>query len=286
MQKSNSKNRLDKFNLWMYNFIATILPYSTSLPVAVLTANSVKEFLGLDPYSAGVLVFGLEAIGLLCTSLLVDAVVSWIRSRNAKAFAPILLFGTVVFVYIRILISLNVTLEKAAGNINPALTDVITLLCYVPLLAGVLAGWNKLRIEDRNKNEQDKLHDEEVKERHRLQQIEVTERDRKAEREAELAKLRIQEEQKTARAKVKADALATKPAPVPAPVYQQVVPNVKDVASKYKQEMYNLVTEVYTATSKLPRVKHLADEFNLDYEKNKGYISTLIKQWKTDHNIQ
>ena len=286
MENLDTKNRWEKFNLWMYNFLASVLPYSTSFPVAILTAKSAKEFLGLDPYTAGILVFGLEGIGLLCTSLLVDAGVQWIRSKSAKSFVPVLLFGTVIFVYVRILISLNVTLEQATGNDNPALSGVITLLCYIPLLSGVLAGWNKLRIEDRNKNETTRIREEELKERHRNQQIEITQQENEARRQIEIEKIRIQEEQKTARVKAKADALALQPKQV---VYQQETPAVSSVAplsaSQFKDDMIILLNETYNDLGKVPSVKQLADQFDLSYENNKGYISTLRKKWAEENGI-
>lgn len=294
--KQIEKGKLERFNVWMYNFLAFVLPYTTSFPVAVLTAKSVDDFLHLGIYVSGVLVFGLESIGVLCTSLLVDSVVAWVRSRTTKSFAPIVLFLTVIIIYIRILISLNVTLEQAAGNTNSALADVIALLCLIPPISGVISGWNKLRIENKHKESDDRFHNESREDQLRR---EAQEREDKiaqdnairaeAERRDKLAfereKIRIQEEQKTLRAKAKAEAQQMQPALV----HQQVVPqqntNTALVASQFKSEILNLLSSMYADLKEVPSVKQLADHFELDYEKNKGYISTLRKKWAEENNI-
>lgn len=206
MENKNSQSNWEKFNVWMYNFLSAVLPYSTPLPIAILTARSARTFLELDPYTAGVLVFGLEGLGLLCTSLLVDAVVQWIRSRNIKSFAPVILFGAIVYVYVRILISLNVTLKLATGNNNPELSTVITLLCYVPLISGVINGWNKLRIDDKKKSEDDKFHAETREDKLRRERLEEEDRIRREQMEFHKEKLRIEEENKTARTRATVDA--------------------------------------------------------------------------------
>jgi hypothetical protein len=283
MENRQTLTGWEKFNLRVYSFLIAVLPYLTPLPVAWMTADSAESFLGLNPYISGILVFGLEGIGLLCTSLAVDAVVEWVRSRSWKTFVPVMMFAAIVYAYIRILITLNVTLEQSTGNTNASLSEVITLLCYLPMISGFINGWNKLRVENRSKQEQDKMNEEEKAERHRNQQIEVTERERDAQRKTEIEKLRIQEEQKTERARAKAQALAAQPQQV----YQQVTPAVasQESASQYKDEMLQLMNDVYRDLGTVPTVKQMADQYNLDYERNKGYISTLRKKWAVDNNV-
>jgi len=293
MENQTTKTNWERFNLWVFNFLAAVLPYSTPLPIAIYTAINAKKFLGLDPYTSGILVFGLEGIGLLCTSLLVDAIVEWVKSRNVRAFAPIILFGVIVFVYIRILISLNVTLEQAAGNNNAALANVVTLICYIPLISGVINGWNKLRIENRDKQERDVIHNESRADQLRREEQEREDRQKQYDAEqADIARreqlafererIRIQEEQKTERVRAK----ASQPV-IQQPARPQETPQAISgaVASQYSAEMYALLTEVYNATGEVAGVKTLADQFSLNYDKNKGYISTLRKKWATEHNI-
>jgi hypothetical protein len=139
---------LERFNPSAYKFLAAVLPYLTPIPVAWLTSASASEFLQLPPQIAFILVFALEGIGLWFTSLLVDAVVDWIKSRNLKTFALVVMFGVVVAIYITILVNLNVTLEQAKNSgANPALSRVITLMCFLPLLTGVGNGYYKIKLD-------------------------------------------------------------------------------------------------------------------------------------------
>lgn len=155
----------EKFNPSAYRFLAAVLPYLTPLPVAWLTADSASEFLNFPPNISFVFVFALEGIGLWFTSLLVDAIVDWVRSRNWKTFAIILMFGIVVTVYVTILVDLNVTLENAVGNGNPALSRIITLMCYLPLITGVGNGYYKLKLEHRTETERARQEANELAER-------------------------------------------------------------------------------------------------------------------------
>lgn len=143
----------ERFNPSAFRFLAAVLPYLTPFPVAWLTAHSASDFLDFTPTVAFIFVFALEGIGLWFTSLLVDAVVDWIRSRNIKTFSLVGIFALVVFVYISILVTLNVTLEASVGNSNPSLSKVITLLCYLPLLTGIGNGYYKLKLEGRRYQE-------------------------------------------------------------------------------------------------------------------------------------
>lgn len=147
---------LEKFNPSAYRFLAALLPYLTPIPVAWLTANSSATFLHFDPGVAFIFVFSLEGIGLWFTSLLVDSIVDFIRSRNWKTIGIVVLFGFAVTAYVYILVNLNVTLEQANttnGIYNPALSKVITLLCFLPLITGIGNGYYKLQVERKTTNE-------------------------------------------------------------------------------------------------------------------------------------
>lgn len=137
----------ESLNPAIFRFLAALLPYLTPVPVATLTAASATEFLGFSKEVAFVLVFSLEGIGLWFTTLLVDSFVEAVRSRNWKSWGVVLMFLAVIFAYIRILIDLNVTIETALNTIHPALSRVITLLCYLPLIAGIGNGYYKLTLK-------------------------------------------------------------------------------------------------------------------------------------------
>jgi len=143
----------EKFNPAAFRFLSAFLPYLTPLPVAVMTSNSASQFLGFSKTMSGVFVLALEGMGLWFTSLLVDSVVDWIKSKNKKSFFIVLLFGFVVSIYVYILVSLNVTLERAVGDVSEELSSVITLLCFLPLLSGIGNGYYKLQLEERYKRE-------------------------------------------------------------------------------------------------------------------------------------
>lgn len=137
-----------------FRFLAAVLPYATPYPVAKLTSQSAVRFLNFDKYTSFVLVFGLEGIGLWFTSLLVDSVVEAIRSKSIRAWIMVLLFAMAIGSYITILVNLNVTLETTLENPNPALSKVITLLCFLPLLTGIGNGYYKLQLSFQAKNQE------------------------------------------------------------------------------------------------------------------------------------
>ena len=153
---------LERFNPSAFRFLSALLPYLTPLPVAWLTTHSSASFLKFTPNVSFIFVYALEGIGLWFTSLLVDAVVDWVRSKNWKTFVPVLMFGGAVAAYVYILVSLNVTLEQAVGNQTPQLSKVITLLCFLPLLTGIGNGYYKLKLDYKTQSELSKLHQEDI----------------------------------------------------------------------------------------------------------------------------
>lgn len=163
---------LEQFNPSAFRFLAAVLPYLTPIPVAWLTASSATSFLKFSPVVSVIFVFGLEGIGLWFTSLLVDAVVEWIRSKNWKSSAPMIMFGIVVAIYVYILVNLNVTLEQATGNTNASLSKVITLLCFLPLITGIGNGYYKLKLDYKTQTELAKRHMEEREDKIRNEQRE------------------------------------------------------------------------------------------------------------------
>lgn len=137
----------EKFNPSAYRFLGASLPYLTPLPVAWLTSKSAETFLKFTPGIAFVFVFSLEGIGLWFTSLLVDSVVDWIRSRNWKTGAIVAVLTLAVSSYIYLLVSLNVLLESTASEVNPIYKQVVTLLCFLPLISGIGNGYYKLKLK-------------------------------------------------------------------------------------------------------------------------------------------
>lgn len=153
---------LERFNPAAFRFLSAVLPYLTPIPVAWLTARSASLYLHFDSTVAFIFVFCLEGIGLWFTSLLVDSVVDWVRSRNWKSFVPVVLFFIAVISYVYLLVNLNVTLESASGNSNPVLSKVITLMCFLPLITGIGNGYYKLKLDYKTDLEESKKRKEEM----------------------------------------------------------------------------------------------------------------------------
>lgn len=185
---------IERFGPSAFRFLAAVLPYLTPIPVAWLTADSSAEFLNFPPQIAFLFVFALEGIGLWFTSLLVDAVVDWVRSRNWKSFTPVLLFLGTVVVYVYILVNLNVTLEEAVGSPNPALSRVITLLCFLPLLTGIGNGYYKLKLDYKTQSELDRQHREDLELRNRQMEEEAEFRKLESQKDERLQKYRLKYE--------------------------------------------------------------------------------------------
>ena len=165
----------EKFNPAAFRFLAAVLPYTTPFPVAWLTMNSAEKFLNFTPAVAFTFVFGLEGMGLWFTSLFVDSIIDFIRSRNLKTSILVALFGAVVIGYVYLLVSLNVTLKASSGQANVELERVITLLCFLPLLTGVGNGYYKWKLEQKDLQIQSQSK-EEVKEkeiRHEQNQLKL-----------------------------------------------------------------------------------------------------------------
>lgn len=148
----------EKFNPSAYRFLGAVLPYLTPLPVAWLTASSAEKFLGFTPSIAFIFVFVLEGIGLWFTSLLVDAVVDWIRSRNWKSGTIVIILSAAVLAYVYLLVSLNVLLKGNAGSIY---SQVVTLLCFLPLISGIGNGYYKLKLRTDKQIEESKNYERE-----------------------------------------------------------------------------------------------------------------------------
>lgn len=155
----------EKFNPSAYRFLGATLPYLTPLPVASLTSSSARAFLGFDPWIAFTFVFSLEGMGLWFTSLLVDAVVDWIRSRNWKTFAIVAVLAGAVGAYIYLLVSLNVLLHTESED--TIYRQVVTLLCFLPLISGIGNGYYKIKLKNDAAETDNKQYQRELDERKR-----------------------------------------------------------------------------------------------------------------------
>jgi len=58
-----------------------------------------------------------------------------------------------------------VTLEEATGTLNPALSRVITFMCFLPLLTGVGNGYYKLKLDYKTESENIRIRQESLEEK-------------------------------------------------------------------------------------------------------------------------
>ena len=277
---------LERFNPSAFRFLAAALPYLTPVPVAWLTADSASQFLSFTPSIAFVFVFALEGIGLWFTSMLVDAVVDWVRSRNARSFVPVALFAVVVFVYVRLLIDLNVTLEAASGNGSPALSRVITLMCYLPLITGVGNGYYKLKLDHKTQSEIDRQRQDERDAQSRREQIEREDRIRQEQlaredriRREQLAEAdRIRQQQAAERMekyRIKYAAI------VEQPTERKPRTNghrTNGANSERAEQIRSFVRQIEANEQRTPGPTEVANALNV----SKSYASEVLKERKTD----
>ena len=108
----------------------------------------------------------LEGLGLLVTSYLTDAVLKYIGSKNPKEIWKIGLLGIVTIVYIAILVGLNVQLKSANSDASPTYLTIITLMCFLPLISGVLYGYAKFNRDAKEKERADETYQKTQSEKH------------------------------------------------------------------------------------------------------------------------
>jgi hypothetical protein len=246
----------------MFRMLSTVLPYLTPLPVAWLTAKHAAQFLGFTSEISVVFVVMLEGIGLWATTELVDAFVEAVRSKNWKSWGVVAFLSVVVIAYVTLLISLNVTLQKAAGNTNPTMSYVLTLICFLPLIAGCLNGYRKVKLETKTQMHLAKEHQEALDAQIRQEQMDF----------------------KLKRAGIKAGFNPF--APQPTVTLNADTSQVKEVkekhASDYREKAIDFIVQYHEKNRTLPSPKHLTERFNLEHSKNKGYMSSLIKTVSQD----
>lgn len=213
-----------------FAFVETTLPYSTPLPIALISAASATTFFGLKGTGAFFFVYSLEAIGLVATTRLVESVVDWVRSRNGKSLVVIIVLGLVVFAYVRILVTLNVTMKAAT---NPAYSEALTLICYLPMIAGTLNGMGLLKLNARAEQEHRATLEEQHRQEDREDRLRLEREKLQARKELEVKKLETQVEIEKARAQQGIVA--------PQPVAPQTFPVEK--AGDYRQAVFDILDQ-------------------------------------------
>lgn len=254
----------EKANPAVFRTLAAVLPYSTPTPVAWLTMRNAAKFLSFDPWVAFVFVFGLEGMGLWFTSMFVDAVVAWVRSRNWKSFFVVVLLGSVVAAYVYLLVNLNVILD--AGNESEVYSRVVTLLCFLPLLTGIGNGYYKLQLDNRDKQEEQTAY-----ERERYEKDEERRKDERIQKAA---------------IKHGINPLVSFQQIVPTPVVEQV----ERFASDFHEEIVSYMNKNLQKYGKEPRVveiwRNVLEKEGISYNSSKSYISTQRTKWMRENGLE
>lgn len=163
----------ERLNPSLFRFLAAFLPYLSPVPVSIVTASSAGQFLSFDPTTAFILVFVLGGIGLWFTSLLVDAVVDYIRAgnfRDWKSLSVVILFTVAILAYIGVEVGLNVAIHNE--DTTPQRQLVIFLLSMLPLITGVGNGYYKLKLQQTLDSKDSRRRTEEREERIRQEKRE------------------------------------------------------------------------------------------------------------------
>ena len=162
----NAAKVIEDANPAIFALLATVLPFLTPFPIAALTAISAETYLFAGHVTISwIFVAVLEGLGLLVTSYLTDAVLKYIGSKNTREIWKIALLGIVTIVYIAILIGLNVQLKAANSQSDPAYLLIITLMCFLPLISGVLYGYAKFNRDTKAKESADEQYNRELEEK-------------------------------------------------------------------------------------------------------------------------
>lgn len=171
------KNAVDHANPSLFSLVATLLPFILPLPVAFMTSNSALQFFdGWEPWSANVLGFGLEGLGLLVWVNLADA---FLDKDDNKG---VMLYGIAAIGYEALLIFINVMFVWTEGA-EWFYAAALLLICLLPAISAMLYASQKQNAERRLASE-------------KLEQKEIAERIRQEKRQdrKEAAALKLQRE--------------------------------------------------------------------------------------------
>lgn len=209
----------ERLNPSLFRFLAAFLPYLSPVPVSIVTAESAGRFLEFESSTAFILVFVLGGIGLWFTSLLVDAVVDYIRGgkfSDWKSLSVVILFTLAILAYIGVEVGLNVAIHTE--DATPQRQVVIFLLSMLPLITGVGNGYYKLKLQ---------------------QVLDAKEVEKRTEEREE----RIRQEKRDDRIKKKMIEKGMNPmATTPVTQYQQSIPTIPQATEKPKKDDWRLLS--------------------------------------------
>jgi hypothetical protein len=129
----------------LFALVATLLPFLLPLPVAFMTAHSTQHFFGWEAWTANILGFGLEGLGLLVWVKLVDGIIATVNTKNEKVNEFVNFLWVVAIAYEALLILINVVLAwKDGADGLYALT--LFFICLLPALSAAMYGLHKREV--------------------------------------------------------------------------------------------------------------------------------------------
>lgn len=231
--------------------VTVLLPFIAPLVPALITSNNLNKYMGLDDYQSAISAVTFEAIGYVAMIATVGAIMRWVDDeKNQRSWLPVVVAGSSYACYIIALILINLILEIENGipATNVAVTAFLTVGTTIP--ASLLNG---TRISGRDQNEKENII-------------------RQERRQDGMARYKIKHG-------INPDA-----------VYNQETLVAKEVkrkfASDYRDKIVEFMVDVYQKRNAVPRVVEISNKFKLDYDKSKGYISSLRKAWMEQNRIQ
>jgi len=182
-----------------YSLVEATLPYTTPMPIAVITAASATTYFKLEGLGTFLFVYSLEGIGLVATTKLMESIVAVIRSRNPKTVITTIVLILAVISYVTILVSINVTIHNEF-KATPSFGIALTLICFLPLIAGILNGLSQVKEADRRSQqkideEAERLRQESADREERLRQ-ESADREERLRQESADREERLRQEER------------------------------------------------------------------------------------------
>ena len=256
----------------VFAFVETTLPYMTPIPIATISSISANTFFGLSGFPAFAFVYSLEAIGLVATTKLVDMLVEAIRSRNVKSWLVVVVLIITMIAYIRILVSMNVTIHSNYGKTE---AQVLTLICYLPLMAGVLNGVGLMKLQSQSQAQTALSMEETHRQQERADRKEFEYKKIEARKELEVKKMEMQVEIEKARAS------QSLPLPLPPP---QTFP--QEVAGDYKQVVFDILDQNNgnVGLTDITRLINEAHGTHFVHDKVKGTWFKFKEKWAIKRN--
>lgn len=239
----------------MVNFLAALAPIIAPLPMAAMTGKHLMDYLAWYPWQAILMAISLEIVGFPLWVFTTESIFIDGWKGTARQFW---LVGATA-VYETIIILINVILSAQNGDLWTAV-GIFFLACLVPAICGVAYSYSNMQNKQAIEREQMEL------------------------REAQLRQEKSDERLKKTAIKSGQGHLIFGGQQFAAETPQVEVKETKEKhASDYRDKAIEFIVTFYEKNRTLPAPKQLTERFSLEHSKNKGYMSSLIKEVALEH---